>query len=117
MRKTLSAILTLLSVIAVLSCQKPYETGVELAVNNEKIEIPSSAAGHCYVTVFSNRDWTIALESEDTWASLDASRGSGIGYVRMDYTENLSGAPRSLEVVVRGGEKVCRIVVTQSATR
>ncbi len=117
MRKTLCVILTLLSVIAALSCQKPYETGIELAVNNEKIEIPSSAGGHCYITVFSNRDWTIALEPAETWATLETSHGSGIGYVRMDYSENLSGSPRSLDVVVRGGEKACRIVVTQSATR
>ena len=117
MRKILIALLTVLSAVAVLSCQKPYKTGIELALNNEKIELPSSAAGHCYVTVFSNRDWTISLEPEETWATLENSQGSGIGYVRMDYSENLSGAPRSLEVVVRGGEKVCRIVVTQSATR
>lgn len=117
MRRTLIALLTALAFLVAHSCQKPYETGIDLAVNNEKIEIPSSAEGHCYITVFSNKDWTIALEPAETWARLDASEGCGIGYVRLDYSENLSGAPRSLEVVVLGVEKVCRIVVTQSATR
>lgn len=111
MRRTLIALLTALAFLVAHSCQKPYETGIDLAVNNEKIEIPSSAEGHCYITVFSNKDWTIALEPAETWAKLDASEG------RLDYSENLSGAPRSLEVVVRGVEKACRIVVTQSATR
>ena len=62
MRRTLIALLTALAFLVAHSCQKPYETGIDLAVNNEKIEIPSSAEGHCYITVFSNKDWTIALE-------------------------------------------------------
>lgn len=115
MRKLLNGFVCLLAVIALASCHKPYKTELDLAVNQEKITLSSSLGGHCYITVFSNSTWNIELQPKVDWARLDASSGSGIGYVRFDYDDNLGSEPRSVDVVVSGSGKSCRIVVTQNA--
>jgi len=113
MRNALKIALAFLALAFMLSCQKPYVTTNELAVSQETIQIPSLAGGHCYISVFSNTDWTIALEPAVDWATLAQSSGSGTGYVKMEYKDNLSGSERSAQIVVRTSSKECRIVVKQ----
>lgn len=111
MRKIIIFVLSAL--LAASSCQKPFVTSVSLGVNNEKIVLPSFEQGHCFITVFSNADWTIRLDSGEDWARLGQGSGKGIGYVKFDYTENLSASPREALVVVEGSGKRCEILVTQ----
>ena len=106
-------VLALTALLAASACQKPFETSIELGVNNEKIQLPSFEEGHCFITVFSNAAWTIRLDSGEDWASLGQRSGTGIDYVRFDYSENLSAAPREATVVVEGSGKRCEILVTQ----
>lgn len=112
MRKWIIVLALLLSFAA---CQKPYQTKIELGVNNEKIALPSFEQGHCFLTVFSNGSWTIAIEPAAEWASLDKSSGEGIGYVKFSYGENVTPDERSATVVVRGQGKECKTVITQPA--
>lgn len=95
------------------SCQKPYETKIELGVNHEEILLPSFEEGHCFITVYSNSSWTIGMDGAVDWITLGQNAGEGIEYVRLDYGENLTGDSRSATVIVRGSGKECRIVVTQ----
>lgn len=111
MRKWIICLVVLL--LGTAACQKPYETQIELGVNHEQILLPSSEAGHCYITVFSNGSWTIKTVPAAAWARLEKASGDGIGYVRLDYDENLSGEERSATVVVEGQGKKCEILVTQ----
>lgn len=113
MKKSLRIIIGILSAALLFSCRKPYETSIELGVNNEEIILPSAYSGHCYVTIFSNGDWDIEIEPPVNWASLDVTGGSGIGYVRMDYKDNPSDVSRNMDIVVNGSGKTCRIYVTQ----
>jgi len=113
MRNALKISLIFLVVAFLFSCQKPYVTTNELAVSQETIEIPSLAGGYCYIAVFSNTDWTIALEPAVDWAVLAQSSGSGTAYVKMEYGDNLTGSERSVQIVVRTGTKECRILVKQ----
>ena len=109
MRKMIAWLVPLLLLVA---CQKPYETQIALGVNNERIDLLSYEAGHCYITVFSNSTWTISL-SDTSWARLEYSEGKGIGYVRLEYDDNFSGDKRSLTITVSGSGKTCEILVTQ----
>lgn len=115
MRKFLNGVVLLIAVLSFASCNKPYQTELDLAVSQEKINLSSSLGGHCYITVFSNTSWNIELQPAVDWARLDVSGGSGIAYVRFDYDDNLGSEPRSVDVVVSGSGKTCRIVVTQNA--
>lgn len=115
MRKVLNMIVILIAVLFLVSCNKPYQTTLELAVNQENIQLPSSLGGHCYITVFSNTSWNIELQPAVDWARLDVSNGSGIGYVRFEYDDNLSSEQRSVDAVVTGSGKTCRITITQKA--
>ena len=112
MKKWIIALVTLLCLVA---CQKPYTTQISLGVNNEQIKLPSFEKGHCFITVFSSGNWTIAIEPAADWAKLDKSSGEGIAYVRFDYNENLESEERSATVVVRGQGKECITVITQPA--
>ena len=108
-------VLMLSALLAVASCQKPFETSIALGVNNERIQLPSFEQGHCFITVYSNSSWNIRVEAEGEWATLGQQSGTGIGYVRLDYTENLSASPREATVVVEGSGKRCEILVIQPA--
>lgn len=106
-------ILALAALLCLAACQKPYRTQIELGVNHERIDLPSFEEGHCFITVFSNGKWTIAVEPAADWVKLDRASGEGIGYVRLDYTENFGADERSATVAVRGQGKECLIQVTQ----
>lgn len=111
MRKVILLIAALLPLLA--ACHKPYETSIDLGVNNERIDLPSFEEGHCFITVFSNGSWNIEIAPAVDWARLDRASGEGIGYVRFDYDENLSGDERSATVLVTGQGKSCEITVNQ----
>lgn len=115
MRKFLNGIVLLIAVLLFASCNKPYKTELDLSVSQEKILLPSSLGGYCYVTVFSNSSWEVELQPSVDWARLDVSAGRGIGYVRFEYDDNLGSEQRSVDVVASGSGKTCRIVVTQNA--
>lgn len=112
MRKWIIALAALLCLAA---CQKPYTTQISLGVNHEQIILPSFEEGHCFITVFSNGSWTIAIEPAVDWAKLDRSSGEGIAYVRLDYGENMGSEERSATVAVRGQGKECKILITQAS--
>ena len=112
MRKLIAIIA---AALALAACQKPYTTQIDLAVNHEEIILPSSLEGHCFITVYSNSTWTISVTEGADWASLGASSGEGIDYVRLDFTENLGTVERKATVRVSGSGKTCEIIVTQPA--
>lgn len=111
MKKWIIAFLAALFTAA--ACQKPFVTGVDLGVNNETIHLLSFEEGHCFITVFSNGSWNIALEPAVSWARLDRASGSGIQYVRLDYDENFDPSPRSVRALVSGQGKTCEIEIIQ----
>lgn len=111
MKKWIFLVLALL--LCLTACQKPYQTKVELGVNHEAINLPSFEEGYCYITVYSNGSWTISLTPETDWARLERHSGEGIGYVRLEYDENLDGVERQTTIVVEGQGKKCEILVTQ----
>lgn len=106
-------VLALTALLAAAACQKPFETSIELGVNSNTIDLPSFEEGHCYITVFSNGSWTINLSSGADWATLGRNSGEGIGYVRLDYGENLAATGRTASVVVEGSGKKIEILVNQ----
>ncbi len=105
----------LVAALAIAACQKPYTTKIDLAVNHEEIILPSAEEGHCFITVYSNSSWTISVTEGSDWASLGAGSGEGIGYVRLNFTENLGTEERKAKVKVSGSGKTCEIIVTQPA--
>ena len=113
MKKLMICVLAML--LSLSACQKPYTTTIDLGVNHEEIILPSSQAGHCFITVFSNGSWTIKVSAEEAWVRLDRSGGEGIAYPRLDYDENLGTEQRLATVVVEGQGKKCEIKITQPA--
>lgn len=115
MRKLIARLAGIALALLLCACQKPFQTSIELGVDHEKITLPSSLGGHCYITVVSNTKWNIALEPEVDWARLGTSSGSGTGYVLFEYDDNLDIEDRMVEIVVSTKNKSCRIPVTQKA--
>lgn len=105
----------LAAVLCLAACQKPYTTQIDLGVNSEEIILPSALEGHCFITVYSNASWTIAVTEGSGWATLSEASGEGIGYVRLDFTENFGTEERTAKVKVAGSGKVCEILVIQPA--
>lgn len=105
----------LAAALCLAACQKPYTTKIDLGVNQEEIVLPTALDGHCFITVYSNSSWTISVTEGADWARLGVSSGQGIGYVRLDFTENLGSEERKAKVKVSGSGKTCEILVTQPA--
>lgn len=74
--KKLSIILALIAAVAMSSCNKPHETTISLALNNDVVDLEKSHNSKelvQYARVTSNGSWVATLETEDgrTWCWLN----------------------------------------------
>ena len=98
--------LTLYIIVALLagvSCSKKAEYNQTLGLLSEYNSL-SANGGSTQVAVFSNTDWTVEMDRQVSWASIDRFGGSKSGYLVFDYEVNYGRARRVILVFKAGGE-------------
>lgn len=95
-----------------LACEDEFETSIELGVSSRAVTL-TKAAGSTPVMVYSTGDWSLSLEQEVQWASIDRVEGSGIDQFTFTYTYNF-GVSRTATVYVDKGSLRDSIVFTQA---
>lgn len=97
--------------------QMGTNTGQPAKVTLAKDEVYSNEVSQ-FIRVYSNGEWTLALEYEeggqDGWASVDPQSGFGIrNDVLLSYQKNNSGVDRNVTVVLKSGGQESRATLKQ----
>lgn len=102
----------LVAVLALNACDKPFEFGRSVALNQKIVEL-KYGNGSTPVMVYSNTDWDVSLTSHVDWASIDRTHGKGNGEVKFAYSANY-GLPRKVGIVITTAEKSDTVMMVQS---
>ncbi len=89
--------------LAAASCAKKAEYNQTLGLLSE-YNILSASGGSTQVAVFSNTSWTVEMDRQVDWASIDRFSGHKSGYLVFDYEVNYGRARRVILVFKAGGE-------------
>ena len=69
--------LVIAALFALLSCSKPFELELPLAVDSREYNI-TSKAGQARIFFYTNRSWTLSIEPADcSWATVNKTSGDG----------------------------------------
>ncbi|MBR1632673.1 MAG: BACON domain-containing protein [Bacteroidales bacterium] len=118
MKRYLCILICFAAAILVGSCQKGWETEIELGVNNTRINIPWAKAQDTYDFVFpvySNRSWTIKQVAGGDWLTIGKSKGEGREYIPMQTMPNILSTPRAVRVEVSAGKKTIPVYIVISS--
>ena len=112
--KTGALIIAALSVL--LSCDKPFELDLPLAVDSHEFKL-SSKAGQARVFFYTNRAWTLTVEPADcSWATVNRTSGNGqedVEEILFKYELN-EDADRKAVLHITAGELKDSIVMSQT---
>lgn len=89
--------------LAAVSCEKKAEYNQTLGLLSE-YNILSASGGSTQVAVFSNTSWTVEMDRQVDWASIDRFSGTKSGYLVFDFDVNYGRARRVILVFHAGGE-------------
>ena len=113
MKKIYRIVFVLFScIVAMPSCQDKFKEeydAVELDYN--KIDVKPAGEKYAFM-VYCSGDWTISLDEDVDWVTLDRTSGHGVTMVNIEFAENTEGQ-RSFNLVVSGGGEVKTIPVQQ----
>ena len=87
--KQIKNVCLMLLALGAVSCMKPYELKLELALSRNEIK-ETAPAGRDYVMVYSTGDWTISTVSGGDWIHFETLSGKGNQQVNFTYDENKS---------------------------
>lgn len=96
-------VLFALACLALVSCEKSAEYNQTLGLLS-KYNVLSADGGTTDVAVFSNTDWTVKMDHEVEWASIDRFSGHKSGRVIFDFDINYGRARRVILQFTAGGE-------------
>ena len=109
--KKLAALLIVFA--ALFGCSKPYASKIDLAVDSERLLLPSSAEGYFYMHIASNRDWTLSIESDKDWPHPEQTSGSGTAYPKFHYDAYSGAVAREARIVISCDVKTLTVTVVQ----
>lgn len=92
-----------LALLAALSCSEKAEYDQTLGLLSEYNKL-SASGGSTEVAVFSNTDWTVEMDRQVDWASIDRFGGHKSGYLVFDFEPNYGRARRVILVFKAGGQ-------------
>ena len=110
MRKNL--IISLMVLLATLSCSKPYSLELPLAVDSRNL-IVKSEEGLTHILVYSTEDWTASIPADAEWLTLSGTSGNGEFVASYGFNDglsrkttiHLSSASRSIDIAfMQSGE-------------
>ena len=105
------------ALLALSACYKPYESTIELAVNDTRINLTWAQAQdklEFVIPVYAKGSWTIGIVAGGDWLSLDRNGGTGTGYVHCIARPNTLDVPRAVRLEVSNGKKTIPIYVVTS---
>ena len=89
--------------LAALSCREKAEYDQTLGLMSE-YNVLSADGGSTQVPVFSNTSWTVEMDREVSWASIDRFNGEKCSYLVFDWEINYGHSRRVILVFHAGGE-------------
>ena len=89
--------------LAAVACSPKAEYDQTLGLLSKYNVLPASG-GSTQVAVFSNTSWTVELDREVSWASIDRFNGYKSGYLVFDYEVNY-GRARRVILVFKAGDQ------------
>ena len=95
--------LYVLLLLAALSCREKAEYDQTLGLMSE-YNVLSADGGSTQVPVFSNTSWTVEMDREVSWASIDRLNGEKCSYLVFDWEINYGRSRRVILVFHAGGE-------------
>ncbi len=99
-------------IVAMPSCQDKFEEEYDtVELDYSKIDVKPAGEKYAFM-VYCSGDWTISLDEEVDWVTLDKTSGHGVTMVNIEFTANTEGQ-RSFNLVVSGGGEVKTIPVQQ----
>lgn len=104
----------LMAVLALLcSClQQEYQLTTPLSVTSNELNL-SASSGSTHIMVYSNSDWSVALDRPAPWASLSKLSGSGLNDIVFSYSANY-GITRSVNIVLTTSTEKTLIRIVQA---
>ena len=100
-------------------CYKPYETTIELGVNNTRVNIPWADAQSAFnftFPVYSSGSWEAEIVAGGDWLTISNASGTGTGYIYCTSQANVSGVPRAVIMEVRGASKTIPVYIVISSS-
>ena len=88
----------LLALLPALSCQREYAIFDDLSITNHTLNI-GRTPGQTHIMVYSTGSWTVALEKDVEWASINRTAGEGLGDFVLSWSANY-GVTRHVDVLV-----------------
>ena len=101
-----------MALLLAASCAQKAEYDQTLGLLSE-YNVLSASGGSTQVAVFSNTDWTVAMDRQVDWASIDRFNGHKSGYLVFDYEINYGRARRVL-LVFKAGDQTLTLNMYQS---
>lgn len=103
-----------IALLAVFSCSEKAEYNQTLGLLSEYNKL-SNTGGSTQVAVFSNTDWTVEMDRQVDWASIDRFGGHKSGYLVFDYEVNY-GRARRVVLVFKAGDQTRTLNMYQSGS-
>ena len=111
-------VLVIAATFAFLSCNKPFELDLPLAVDSHEYHL-SSKAGKARIFFYTNRSWTLTLEPADcAWASVNRTSGNGqddVEEILFTYDQN-QDPDREVMIHITAGDLKESITMFQTGT-
>ena len=105
------------AMLALSACYKPYESTIDLAVNDTRINLTWAQAQdqlEFVIPVYSTGSWSIGIVAGGDWLSIDRKGGSGREYVHCVARPNTLDVPRAVRLEVSNGKKTIPVYVVTS---
>ena len=109
----------ILAAFMAFGCYKPYETSIELGVNNTRVNIPWSDAQSSFTftfPVYSSGKWEAEIVAGGDWLTISDASGTGTGYIVCTSQANVAGVPRAVLMEVRGSSKTIPVYIVISSS-
>lgn len=110
MKKFILYILVLFSAMSCMKQKAEYDQTLGLL---SEYNILSKDGGSTQVAVFSNTSWTVEMDRQVSWASIDRFGGYKSGYLVFDFDINY-GRARRVILVFKAGDKTMTLNMYQS---
>ena len=103
-----------LALLQLLGCQREYAIHDHLAVTSHNLKL-AKTPGSTHIMVYSTGPWTVKIEQDVEWASINKTSGEGMGDFVFSWSANY-GVSRHVDVLVSRDDVTERIHILQAGS-
>ena len=103
-----------LAFLPLLGCQKEYAIHDFLSVTSHNLRL-AKTPGSTHIMVYSTGAWTVSIQQDVEWASINKTSGEGMGEFVFSWSANY-GVSRHVDVLVTREHKTERIHIIQAGS-